>query len=116
MTATRHLELWADDSHTFSMPVYGNLSTITLIEWWVGKAANATGADVPIRKSSADPTQIRKIAQSDDRWVIEIKIEPSDTANMRVGEWYHEMRFTDGYDNQRCFMIGTFTLHQTMIR
>jgi hypothetical protein len=116
MTATRDLELWADDSHVFAMPVFGNLSTVTLIDWWMGKSASAVGNDVWIRKSSSDPQQIREIAQATDRWTIEIKINPSDTASLRPGEWYHELRLTDGYGNHRRFMTGAFVLHQTMIR
>jgi hypothetical protein len=115
MPLTATIEMWSGDTRYIHIPVDGNANGTTA-DWWMGKSERATGSDVWIKKSSDNPEQIKITADAHGRWSIVIKLNPEDTAELRPGNWYHELRLSDAYGDNERLVLGPFVLNQSLIR
>jgi hypothetical protein len=110
---------WMGDTHIIAIPVKdGDNNNVDLTgasaDWWMGKNANAKGADVYIKKSSAVPTEIQ-LTNNLGLWTVTIKILPADTETLKPGKWYHECRVTDSAGNMARVSLGSFVLNPSII-
>lgn len=112
------IEIWRGDSHTITIPVRdgdGNAVNLTgaTARWWVGKSVNSTGTNVLIQKATGGSGIT--ITSDAGLYTLNITVNPSDTEDLRPGDWYHEAEVTlSGVVST--VTVGTFTLNADLVR
>ena len=118
MAATKQdVTMWAGDSFTIRIALLTRtggplaLDPADTARWWMGKAPNARGADVHVRKSTGDGITIET---DGGQSVLVVNIDPADTVDVTPGNLYHEAEIIAS-GRVSTVTVGRFSLIETMI-
>jgi hypothetical protein len=106
--------MWQGESRTIRIPIKKvdgtpiNAASAIYIHFWVGKSSGSRDGDVKIRKSKGSGITV---ASGDDPGLIDITLDPPDTATLEPGSYYLEVEVKDEANVVAKTTIGALILN-----